>query len=152
MTNAKGLIVYNIDIYSLPPLKAEALCDRVRDELRLRTPEGWKIVVCPVRHEGNKIQVFSFAGEEPTIVHPIKIDSKELIVVNGEMDRTEITDHVLLHLGAPVVTISDEVADLIEEYIDMAFEYEINKKKAFIVDTIKGHVKTIDGIVVVKND
>jgi len=141
MKDSKGLIVFTVDVYSLPPFKAEALTDRMLDKLKKDVPEGWHVVVSPVRHEGNKIQVFSFAGEEPKSIPAINIDSKDLIVIEGDVTREELREYGQAMAGAPVNELSDEVNEYIDNLVEFCFKYELNKKKHFIAEEIMESIK-----------
>jgi hypothetical protein len=150
MKSYKGLIVYHLDVRNLPIAKAEALVKKLRDEIVEKRDEHWPITVAPNRHEGNKVEVFSFEGEQPEVIPPVRINSKELIVVEGEMPKSQIREYVFLMLGAPVYRISDEICDLIDELIEDSFAYEINKKQDFVYDYVNDLVQVVDNTVVRK--
>lgn len=145
--DCKGLIVFDVDVYQLPPYKAEELCSRLLETLKSNKPEGWKIVVYPVRNEGNDVRVFSFNGEQPSVIPSVRFNAKELIFVQDDISRDQLKEFALLMVGAPVIEISDEVSEYFDDLVDTAFRYEINRKTGFVGDCIanNGAIKVING-------
>jgi hypothetical protein len=131
----KGFLVFTVNVGQLPPFKAEAFCERLKDQLvKQRQDPGWQVIVMPVRPpQETKFEVVIVDGDEtagavearrlkaltdcwtPEPVEPAEEDD-----VTPSLE--EVKDYVLLMLGAPVVKI-----ELDEQQIKHCFDTAVHE-------------------------
>ena len=59
--NAKGLLVFYVNVGQLPPFKAEAFIERMKDKFRLEeVKKVCEVVYIPVRDQKTKVEYISF--------------------------------------------------------------------------------------------
>ncbi len=115
MSKIRGFLVFTVNIGHLPPFKAEAFMERLRDQaMRDHKDPEWQIIMIPVRPpQETKFEVIVIDRDD-TIA---KLEARRLkaLTVLGEMiqeekeqdlpTENEVKDYILLMLGAPVVKI-----------------------------------------------
>lgn len=147
--DTKGVIVYMIDVGQLPSVKAEALIDRVKDEMSKKKPDDWCISFVPVRNKGSKVQVFSLNENNLEEIKPLLMDFKANSFMK-EQSEQQIKDYVRLMFGCPVRNLTQNVENEIDEAYDLAQYYGVSNHKIseFIINTIEPYlvvgVRTVD--------
>jgi len=104
---SRGFICLTLNVGQLPPYKAEAFIDRMKErwhkqDIR-KALDDWELIIVPVRNQETKIEVFSLDGTQPPL-----IEAQQLIRDNTPFeapDKQLSIDHTLLMLGAPVLQI-----------------------------------------------
>jgi hypothetical protein len=125
----QGIVVYTLDVGSLPPYKAEAFIDRLKDKLSKEKNvwgEGWGFVIQPVRPpQETKVEIFRInaSDSEYTRVKGEILGGSELLkgampkFGQQEVYKDQVKDYVLMMLGAPVVKI-----ELDDQQLDLCYE------------------------------
>jgi hypothetical protein len=77
----KGLIAYIVNVGSLSNVRAEAFCERLKDNLRKqKTEEYWDSIIVPVRGENKtQIQVYSRDEDKVNRIWPLVHEQLESI-------------------------------------------------------------------------
>ncbi len=131
----RGIIVFKIQVGSLPPFKVETFIERLKDKWKksLTKPDGssplkgWETVWQPFRpsndvYESSSVQVFLIdkSGNKDEILPELvdfHVDLMEEFGNKYEEFKEKVKDYVLLMLGAPVVKI-----ELDPQQLDMCFQ------------------------------
>lgn len=106
----QGFILCYQSVGCLPPFKAEALCERIADQMckkRDKDFPGWAVIVVPVRPpQETRIEIHGVNGNHVDKIEPVKIEGElaQIIVDDTPKLRAQIKDYTLLMLGAPVIT------------------------------------------------
>lgn len=143
----KGIVVYQVDVLSLPPIKAEAFLERVRDNVKKQAAEKfaqWGIIVTPVRNQGNRVFVYSLNGTDLEEIKPVILDHGKFMNIHDQETPESITEYVKIMLGAPVLKVAESVIDCIEHYVERAFEYDVNHKQQFVLEEVQEWVEQDD--------
>jgi hypothetical protein len=131
--NKKGIIVFTMNVGNLPPLKAEAYIERIKDQFRKsgnpQDWQDWQHIFMPVRHQETKVEIFSF--EKCDYIEPMKVLGA--VVPFVAPSKESVKDYVLLMLGAPVVKV--ELDDT-----QLEFAYNSTKEAFAHVSEAKGSV------------
>ncbi len=109
--NYRGFIVFTINVGQLPPFKAEAFMDRLKDQFRKASDEfkifkEWVIFWLPTRTADSHVEIHPLdkLTEESIMVPRLK----EMLKPENEFEipkKEQVIDYILLMLGAPVVKI-----------------------------------------------
>lgn len=150
MITDKGFVVYTVDVLDLSREKAKTFCDELLERLRSTKPEGWSIIVVPVRHKGSKVQVFAVADEGVKEIEPFVLETQGLTKTPHNDTQESVKDYILSMLGVPILTISEEVDEYIDDLIYNAWFYEVNRPKRFVYEEIHNLVNGKDGVIVFK--
>jgi len=104
-SEADGIIVIYLNVGQLPPFKAEAFIDRMKDKFRVEDKnkilEKWTTLFIPVRTQDTRVEFIRFNGNassELVVGTPLK---NEFVYPN----KQKTTDYVLMMLGAPVINV-----------------------------------------------
>jgi hypothetical protein len=150
----KGFIVFTQEIGQLPPHKAEALLERIKDKLAKKKPELWELIIRPTRLYGQgKVEVFIVDGEAheaEKFIYDTKTDRL------GKIDRTEdyteeklgkIRDYVKMMCGAPVMEMPAGMEEMTDYFIEKGLKYEVNNLQQFVYHSVQEHITVcLDGI------
>lgn len=129
-TKQKGIIVFTMNVGNLPPFKAEAWIERVKDKFLKNTAHHeWQYIFLPVREQETKVEIFSF--EKCDYTEPVKVLRSEVPFVVPS--KESVKDYVLLMLGEPVVKV--ELDDT-----QLEFAYNTTKETFDRVSEAKGTV------------
>jgi len=131
------LAVVHLYVSNLPIIKVEAYTDRALDRLRKSKPENLKFMVFPQRDYETYVEIFDMRGAEsdPNLTDDIDMWIEEV----GEFRRiqhlsveffdahpvAEIKDHVMMMLGAPVISMPADIDDKINIAIELARRFNI---------------------------
>lgn len=152
----KGFIVYTVEVYQLSPTKVEEFCDRLLERLKLSVPNGWKVIVMPVRNQGSRTQVFTIGESGAEEVLPFVLENDKLSrVERKEETRSSIRDFVMLMLGAPVQVIGDNLKGVIEDKIEESYRFGVNDKQTFVYEQVRDLIdlnNVKDGIIEIYYD
>ncbi len=126
----RGFLCHRLDVGQLPPYKAEAFCERMKDAWRkLEYLKDYDIVVIPVRpgcSMSGAITIFDFEhgcmGD--TMMPEPELEIPEVEVEFKAPDKDKAKDYVLLMLGAPVVKIELDVQQLDAAYESTKIQFE----------------------------
>lgn len=142
----KGFLVFTQEVGCLPPYKAQAFIERIKDKLIPKRPDGWQIIVRPTREYGmGKVEVF-VVDEKADLkaVERFIFDNKTNKL--SDVDHTEeyseqklqqIRDYVQLMLGAPVVRMCNEMVPMIDHFIERGRKYNVNNLQQFVYESVK---------------
>ena len=116
MADKKGIVAFMVDVGTLPPFKAEAFLDRVKDKLKQegerRGLDGWEMFFMPVRPpQKTRVEVFSLTDEGLSKVRPHVLRVRETLRV-AELEAK--------------LAYSEEVRVGLEEKLDVACD-RLNK-------------------------
>lgn len=148
--DTKGFLVFTQEVGCLPPYKAEAFIERIKDRLITKRPDGWQIIVRPTRQYGmGKVEVFTVNGHgDLKAVERLIFDSKTNLLSRD--DHTEqyseekllnIRDYVHLMLGSPVVPVSPNLDPMIDHFIDRGRKYDVNNLQQFVYESVRDNTR-----------
>lgn len=128
-----GFIVIHQNVGSLPPQKAEALCERVKNyftnskhwiDFKQKFPH-WNFVLLPNREGKSFVEVFhENAGERKEIISEMasRNDKNKTPALEDTPELAEkVKNYVLLMLGAPAVAVA-----LTESVLDFCYKHPLN--------------------------
>ena len=133
----KGFVVVTQEVGNLPPFKAEAFVERIKDRMvKARESNGldsrWQIIVQPTREYGaGKVEVF--VVDKDADIKPVEkliFDTKQdrlfphnRVAEYAEEELQLIRDYVHLMMGAPVIETSC-IDRLITHFIERGTEVQ----------------------------
>jgi hypothetical protein len=139
----KTIVVYQVDVLNLPPIKAEAFLERLRDHLKPQTEKFAEVgtIVIPVRNQGSRIYVYALTEDSLEEVKPMVLSHGKLIDIHEEDTPESVSDYVKLMLGAPVISLDQDKLDAIEYYVDKAFQYDVNNKRQYVLEEVQAEIE-----------
>lgn len=138
-----GFVVFNINCYNLPPIKAEAYVDRIKDTFK--PLDKWQFIFNPTRSEPTTIEIHvvkngSKKKIESYLLNFCKEERSKVLKALKDSKRIEqVKDYVLMMLGAPVIkieldktqldmcvsTVIEEISQIIEERAFVGYSSKI---------------------------
>lgn len=140
----RGFACFYINIGMLPSFKAEAFIDRMKDQFRkYKGMDDWEVIWIPVRPpQETKIEFFAVDGKPINAVTESKA-FKQLVTEGTPFvapDKKQITESILLYLGAPVCVVEMDQQQL-------GFVYDETKELFDKVGKAKGlHALNMGGM------
>lgn len=114
---AKGFIALTLNVHQLPPFKAEAFVERVKEQWRKqdlrKTLDDWEIIILPVRNQETKIEIFAFDGLRPC--GDEYVNAQKLLRDDTPFklpDKCLAIDIVQMMIGAPVCKVELDATQL----------------------------------------
>ncbi len=164
-TNKKGLMCIYINVGQLPPFKAEAYIERLKDKFRTSSfHSDWEVWWLPVRQQETRVEFHDINN----IINGSSVDINLKELVNDGVpfvapDRKKTTDAILMYLGAPVCQIEldqqqldlvyDETKALFEKSVrigclsDEIFKNVALAKATIMLGMVRSKWKNVEGIV-----
>jgi hypothetical protein len=127
-----GFIVVNQFIGQLPPYKAEAFCERIKDKFTksedwLKFKEkypNWNFLLIPTRTQESFVQIFhedeNHRKEVRNQIVQIVTEEDPPIQDTEELHK-KVIDYILLMLGAPVIKV-----ELTQDQLDFCYKHALN--------------------------
>lgn len=149
----QGIVVYTLNVGSLPPYKAEAFIERLKDKLSKEKNiwgDGWGFVIQPVRPpQKTKVEIFRMnaSDSEYARVKGEILGGSELLkgvspqFGQRESYKEQVKEYVLMMLGAPVVQI-----ELDDQQLDMCYDVTVQEMNDYAVH--KG-LQSIDALPII---
>lgn len=114
---AKGFIALILNVGQLPPFKAEAFAERVKEQWRKqdlrKTLDDWELIILPVRDQETKIEIFAFDGLRPCGNEYVNAQKLLRDDTPFELpDKCLAIDNVQIMLGAPVCKVELDATQL----------------------------------------
>lgn len=151
----RGFACFYINVGNLPPFKAEALVDRMKDQFKqYKSMAGWEVIWIPVRSQETRIEFFAIDGKPINAATESKVFKK---LVNDSPpfvapDKKQTTDYVLLSLGAPIcaVELDQQQLDFVYDQTKELFD-SVGKAKGLVALNMGGMgIEVFKNIVVAK--
>ena len=155
----KGFLVFTVNVGGMPPYKAEAFLERLKERMvKQRHDPDWQIVMLPVRPpQESKFEVIVVDGDETTgKIEARRVKAFEMMQEQQEEEKgtqefptlCQTTDYILLQLGAPVVKV-----ELDQQQISLCYDKAVEEienspyveRPSTVMDGALAYAKTILG-------
>lgn len=108
-TGKKGAFVYTINVGMLPPMKAEAFIERLKDKFRKQGSlnKDFDHLFIPIRNQDTKVEVHLYDrdGKAPNYIYTPTYEWEEATDEQIKKWKAQAIEYTLLMLGAPVTTV-----------------------------------------------
>jgi hypothetical protein len=102
MPEVEGFVYIKINVHNMPPFKAQAYIERMRDQFKM--PQGWKTVWWPVRDEANEFKIFKV--NDNARVEEVK---NQLELIAGDLS-TQLFEEQEFHLLTSLELETEQLA------------------------------------------
>jgi hypothetical protein len=127
-----GFIAIHQNVGKLPPFRAEAFCERVKDkfcksqewlDFKKKYP-NWNFILQPTREYESYVEIYHDDGKHREEVTSVVVkcfsDTAEVLQDTPDL-RRRANEYTLLMLGAPVVSV-----ELTEDHLRFCYEHSFN--------------------------
>jgi hypothetical protein len=133
----KGVIVFQVDVQSLPPSRADAFVERMKGRMDNEKLAGWGLIFTPVRHSGSRVYIYSMTSEGFEEIKPTLLQHQHFMDIHDEETEETVRNWVLMRLGAPVQELDEEIHSAVDYYVGRAFEFDMNDKKRYVLEEVQ---------------